>query len=82
MKRGHQGRTDGNQQAIIDALRAEETKDVKPIPTMAEVRAQLVEQLTDAEVDAIIQWQGRRLGRALDVELLKRKRAKAESGES
>ena len=57
-------------------------KDVKPIPTMAEVRAQLVEQLTDAEVDAIIRWQGRRLGRAIDVELLKRKRAKAEPGES
>ena len=50
----------------------------KPTPTMAdEVRAQLVEQLTDAEVHAIVQWQGRRLGRALDVEL--RKRAKDES---
>lgn len=74
------------QQAIYDEARAlrvaEETKDVKPIPTIAEVRAQLVEQLTDAEVDVIIQWQGRRLGRAIDVELLKRKRAKAESGES
>ena len=71
-------------QAISDEARAlrvaEAQKDVKPIPTMAEVRAQLLDQLTDAEVDAIIQWQGRRLGRALDVELLKRKRAKAEKG--
>ena len=55
------------QQAIFDEARAqrvtEATKDARPIPTMAEVRAQLVEQLTDAEVDTIIQWRGRRRAR-------------------
>ena len=72
------------QQAIVDEASAqrvaEAVKDVPPIPTMAEMRAQLVEQLTDAEVDMIIQWRGRRLARAVDVELLKRERHALTSG--